>query len=254
MLLQAGETNILIDAGLPARTLASHLLRRGVAAESLNAVLLTHEHSDHCSGAGGMCRRSRAPVVANRATLAAFAAREDLSFPMMELATGDETVIGEMRIRSFAIPHDAAEPVGYLVESGSARIFYATDLGCVTPEVQTALNGVQLAILEANHDAVWLQHGPYTADMKARVASDTGHLSNRDCADALAHRVDTGGPICVWLAHLSRVNNSPALARRAVRERIREQTRTGFALDVALRDHPSLQWRDGEHGFQLSLL
>ncbi len=126
--------------------------------------------------------------------------------------------------------------------------------GSVTAEVRQALRGASLAIIEANHDLDWLWRGPYTEVMKARVASATGHLSNTDCADLLTERLEEDGPLCVWLAHLSRVNNSPSLARRSISAQIARQTRVPFSLEIALRDHPSVTWRAGAHAIQLALL
>lgn len=254
VLVQAGTTNLLIDAGLPLRTLAPLLSRRGIAANGLDAILLTHEHTDHSCGAGPLSRRCGAPIVANAATLDAYAGREELPFTATELPTGSEMGIGEIGVRSFPVSHDAVDAVGFILEVGQTRITYFTDCGCRTPALQEALCGANLAIVEANHDIDWLWRGPYTEEMKARVASPTGHLSNADCADLLAERLEEGGSLCVWLAHLSRVNNSPALARRSVLARIAEQTRVPVSLEVALRDHPSVSWRRGARAVQLHLL
>jgi len=253
-LVRAGETSVLIDAGLPARTLAGGLTKRGVAAGRLDAILLTHEHADHSQSAGALSRRSGAPVIANRPTLEALAEREPLAHITRELETGDEIEVGALRIRSFAVPHDAAAPVGYVLECSGARIAYFTDAGSVTPVMLAALRGCSLAIVEANHDRDWLQRGPYTPEMKARVASPTGHLSNDECADMLAVRLEADGPMAIWLAHLSRVNNSPSLAKRSVSARIRSQTAVPFVLETALRDHPSVSWRPGAEAVQLTLL
>ena len=254
MLVRAGDTSVLIDAGIGVRSLAAMIAKRGVVDGRLDAILLTHEHTDHTIGAGDMARRTRAPLVGNRATLDAYALRDELSFAVTELSTGSEIVIGAFSVRSFAVPHDAVEAVGYVIQCGRTRIAYFTDAGSCTPEMREALRGASLAVVEANHDIDWLWRGPYTHEMKTRVASSTGHLSNADCADLIAERLDEGGPMCVWLAHLSRVNNSVSLARRAVRERIVLRTRVPFHLDIALRDQPSVSWRSGARGVQLSLL
>lgn len=252
-LVQAGETNLLLDAGLSQRMLASHLSRFGVGAAGLEAIFLTHEHVDHAASAGAMSRRATAPVVANAATLEAASQRSELPFATSELPTGSERGFGCIGVRSFPVSHDAAEPVGYVLEIGSQRIVYCTDVGSVTPAVQEALQGATLAIVESNHDLAWLLRGPYTQEMKARVASPTGHLSNADCAALLAQRLIEGGPLTVWLAHLSRVNNSPALARRSVLAGITIQTAVPLVLEIALRDHPSVSWRSGSRAVQSAL-
>jgi len=254
MLVQSGDTSILIDAGVGVRNLSAMIAKRGVVNGKLDAVLLTHEHTDHSIGAGPIARRTQAPIVGNRATLAAYASRDELGFASVELSTGGEIAIGSFSIRSFPISHDAAEPVGFILQSGRTRIAYCTDTGIRTPAMDEALRGASLAIVEANHDLDWLLRGPYTREMKERVASATGHLSNNDCADMIANRLEEGGPFCVWLAHLSRVNNSVSLARRSVKERILKQTSVPFHIEIALRDQPSVSWQAGARSVQLSLL
>lgn len=253
-LIQAHGTNIVIDAGVPVRTLASHLGKRGVGTDNLHAILLTHEHGDHSGNAGPLARRTNAPVIANRATLEEYSRREALPFPSLEMPTGHTVRIGETTIRSFAVPHDAVEPAGYIIEAAGCKIVYFTDAGTVTPAMKAALAGATFAVVEANHDLQWLMRGSYTPDMKQRVSSETGHLSNADCARMLAERLDEGGPMSVWLAHLSRANNSPSLARRSVTQSIQAYTHTPFTLDVALRDHPSVTWRPGATAVQLALI
>jgi phosphoribosyl 1,2-cyclic phosphodiesterase len=254
MLVQGGGTSLLIDAGLGVRALSAMLAKRGVVDGKLDAVLLTHEHTDHSIGAGPIARRTGARIVANRATLSAYGGRDELGSPSEELATGAEIAIGAFSVRSFPVPHDAAEPVGYVLSCGRSRIAYVTDAGCRTAAMAEALRCVSLAIVEANHDLEWLRRGPYSPEMKARVASSTGHLCNDDCADLLAERLEEGGPTCVWLAHLSRVNNSAALARRAVRQRVAARTSVPFFLEIALRDQPSVSWRSAARAVQLSML
>lgn len=253
MLIQSQSTNLLIDAGVGQRRIGSHLLKRGILPGMLHGILLTHEHHDHAQGAVGLSTRYSAPLVANRPTFQALSEHEVLPAKIVEMETGTSNCIGDVEFRSFPVSHDAAEPVGYVIDIGSIRIAYFTDSGCVTPYLQDALCGADLAIVEANYDEQWLLRGPYTREMKARVASAKGHLSNADCGDLLAERVDSEGPLTIWLAHLSRVNNSPALARRTVQDKISNLTRTSFVLEVALRDQPSVVWKSGSKAVQMSL-
>jgi phosphoribosyl 1,2-cyclic phosphodiesterase len=252
VLVMAGGRGLLIDAGLGPRTLMPALARREIGVDRLDAILLTHEHDDHLRGAPAVSSRLRSPIVANRATLSAACVRTELR-RTVELPTGSEARFGEFCVRSFRIDHDAAEPVGYVVEVCGHRIAYATDVGCPCDGLREALRGASLCILEANHDLAWLRRGPYPPHMKERVASDQGHLSNADAATLLAERIECDGPTCVWLAHLSAVNNSPSFARRFVNDAVRAATKTPFALDIALRDRPSVQWRPGRMATQLSL-
>jgi phosphoribosyl 1,2-cyclic phosphodiesterase len=254
MLVQSGETNLLIDAGLSLRALGQHLTKRGVVVGNLSGVLLTHEHHDHGLSANAVARRYNAPLIANSATLHALHERTGVDCSVHTLPTGHEWHIGGVCVRSFSVSHDAAEPVGYTLQTSASKIVYCTDNGCRTPHLTEALHGAALAIIEANYETDWLWRGTYTPEMKARVASDTGHLSNQDCAKLLAERLDNGSPLCVWLAHLSRNNNSPNLAKRMVSNFIKNAVSTPFTLEIALRDHPSLTWRSGQFASQMCLL
>jgi phosphoribosyl 1,2-cyclic phosphodiesterase len=252
VLIRADDRFLLVDAGVGPRTLMPALKRLGVEPGSLCAVLMTHEHDDHLKGAPAVSHRMAAPVVANRSTLQAATLRVELP-NTHELPTGSEEAFGPFTVRSFLISHDAAEPVGYTVEVDGTRITYATDVGCPSAELRQAMRHASLCVLESNHDVEWLRRGPYPAHMKIRVAGDQGHLSNHDAACLIAERLDLDGPACFWLAHLSQVNNSPAFARRYVEQEIVARTRTGYVLDVALRDRPSAVWRRGAVARQLTL-
>jgi len=242
MLVKAGGRGLLIDAGIAPRTLASALSARGIRPGMLDGILLTHEHDDHLRGAAGIGARYRCPAIANAATLQASAMRVELG-ETREIPTGGELTVGSFKVRSFRVSHDAAEPVGWVIESEGARIAYATDTGCVTLGLEEAISRAQLCIVESNHDLEWLVRGPYSPLMKRRVASELGHLSNHDAASLVAERLEESGPATIWLAHLSRVNNSPALARKSALAQIADRTRVPFTLEVALRDRPSVSWR-----------
>ncbi len=254
VVVTAGNESLLIDAGLSAQTVANRCKRIGVSPETLRGILLTHEHHDHSCGAGIIARRYGIPIISNEATLTACAERDSLTHPNHVLPTGESQSFGAFDVQSFPIPHNAAEPVGYALTLGACKIFYATDVGSITPALQSALSDANLIVLEANHDLQWLLHGSYTPEMKARVASPIGHLSNAECGTALAQRLKEETPCTIWLAHLSRINNSPALAKRTVLECIGKSTTTPYKLEVALRDQPSLTWRYGSQAHQLSLL
>ena len=252
VLVKAGGRALLIDAGLSGRALGSALSARGIRAGMLDGILLTHEHDDHLRGAAVISERFRCPILANRATLEAASLRCEIPHSQ-EMDSGSQMGLGDFIVRSFRVSHDAAEPVGYVVEACGSRIAYATDTGCVTPALREALKKADLCILESNHDLDWLLRGPYPPIMKRRVASELGHLSNSDASDLLADRLEEDGPTAIWLAHLSRVNNSPALARKSALELIGARTRVGFHLEVALRDRPSASWSPAKRPVQLAL-
>ncbi len=242
-LVRSGNVALLIDAGVGPRKLAGLLGSRGVHAGDISAILVTHEHIDHISGLAAASRRNNAPVIGNSETLHACKARIQEEFECIELSAGSEMELGHLSIKSFSVPHDAANPVGYVVSTPVAAVAMITDAGSVTQPMRIALEHVNLAIVEANHDIEMLRRGPYTREMKARVEGPLGHLSNDACADLIAERLSDGGSLTVWLAHLSRINNSPSLARRSVTNRIKAGTDVPFVLDVALRDSPSATWK-----------
>ena len=197
---------------------------RGVSVQSIDAVLVTHEHIDHVRGLKTLAKQYHLPILATQGTLswieggAAFA--ED-----MQRITGAFTV-GGLRIQPFDIPHDAAEPCGFRIE-GSHCCTIATDLGVVTDTVQDAMEGADVLVIEANHDTDLLRQGGYPWPLKRRILSNRGHLANGDAAWALTRMKKR--PHKVYLAHLSEENNRPALACDTVNEILASR---GITLDV----------------------
>lgn len=253
ILVKLGARGLLIDAGISARALVPALRRRGIYPGALDGILLTHEHDDHIRGAGRGSRQLYTPVIGNRGTLEATSQRTELG-RTMETSTGSEMQIGAFSVRSFPVSHDATDPVGYVIEAAGARIAYATDVGCPSSQLREAMRGSDLCILESNHDVEWLRRGPYPAFMKTRIASDRGHLSNHDAVNLITERLEEGGPTVFWLAHLSAVNNSPALARRYATEQLKSRTSVLCRLEIALRGRPSVVWRHRGTAVQPSLL
>ena len=252
ILVKAGGRGLLIDAGISARALVPALRRRGIMPGHLDGILLTHEHDDHIRGAGRSSRQLFVPVIGNRATLEATSQRTELG-KTTEMATGAQIQLGAFLVRSFSVPHDAVDPVGYVIEATGATRAYATDVGCPCAALREAMRTADLCILESNHDVEWLKRGPYPAFMKARIASDRGHLSNQDAVNLIAERLEDGGSTFFWLAHLSAVNNSPALAFRYATQHLRSLTRVPYRLEVALRGRPSVLWKHRGAAVQHSL-
>lgn len=214
-LLSMDGVHILLDAGISYRRICAQLERSGVAPEELAAVCITHEHSDHIAGLGTLVRHCAAPICAPRIvarhlerTVAGAAARLRIFTP------GIPETLGALRVRCFPTSHDTDESVGWRVE-GSAVFALATDTGCVTPEIVDGLRGADAVLIEANHDPDMLRSGPYPVYLKRRILSQRGHLSNLDCA-ALAETLARSGTGQIILGHLSRENNTPALAFRTV--------------------------------------
>ena len=238
---QYGNTRLLIDAGKTGSCLSAALEKIGVRPETLDGILITHEHSDHIHGAGVMARKYHLPLFATQETWRAMDGKIG-KIPgelIRTVQSGKGFWLGEIGVEPFSIPHDAADPVGYRLWGGELSVSTATDLGVFTDTVYRNIAGSTLILLESNHDPDMLRANPrYNALLKARILGDHGHLSNEACAGALL-RLISGGTKHLILGHLSGENNTPVLARRVsetamLREGIRPGT--DVELQVALRD------------------
>jgi phosphoribosyl 1,2-cyclic phosphodiesterase len=271
-----GRTRILVDAGLSCRELFRRMRLAGEKPETLDAIIVTHEHSDHINGLAVTARKLGIPVYftegTHRAWMRWLMPRRQMTYaqwieqcrkqaaerqaeaesarcePEIESDEGDPETeaalpesepvlqtaapakdptwlpaveyfqagqpfeIGDIAVSPFTIPHDAADPVGFVFRAEGVRMAVATDLGYVPPNVKAQLRGVDLLLLESNHDLEMLRDGPYPWSVKQRVLSRVGHLSNEAAADFLENHYD-GQAAYVILAHLSESNNLPELAR-----------------------------------------
>ena len=308
------RTRVLVDAGLSCREILRRMALAGEAPESLNAILITHEHIDHVAGLSVLARRLRIPVFFTEPTHRAWvrmltprttmtyakwldklheekaakaaatetvatlvaesesdpepANRSDDPHAVLELpieadaeeAAAEETPaskpdptylpaveyfhagapfsIGDIDINPFTIPHDAADPCGFVFESGGIRMALATDLGYMPPNVKSALQRIDVLLVESNHDLEMLRDGPYPWSVKQRVLSRVGHLSNAATAEFLAQDYD-GGAHTIVLAHLSESNNVPELALLAAENAIGNRMRLlGNRVLVASQSAP----------------
>jgi phosphoribosyl 1,2-cyclic phosphodiesterase len=232
-LIEGGGARLLLDAGLGARELAERLESAGVDPASLDAVLISHEHGDHARGAASFSRRFGVPLTGTAGTEAALGLDPEKIPRFQRLLPGDTHRYGEALVRPVAVPHDAREPVAFVVEACGRRLGHATDLGHMTRGLVAAFRHCDALLIESNHDPALLRQGPYPWSLKERILGPLGHLSNRD----VARYLHTGlGSECrtVVLAHLSEKNNHPELVRaeaeRALgRRRVRVEltTRTG---------------------------
>ncbi|HYM69795.1 MAG TPA: MBL fold metallo-hydrolase [bacterium] len=214
ILIETGDRRLLVDAGLSVEALERAMARVPVPAHALDAIVLTHEHDDHARGAGPLARAADVPVFVNTGTAAATAA--DLTGAGVTLfRMGCPFSIGPFTLTAFPVPHDAAEPAGFTVETAGRRIVIATDLGAAGEEIDPHLADADLVILESNYDLGLLHVSPYPWFLKNRILSGRGHLSNDDAARALARTAGRRREIC--LVHLSEANNLAALARDTVR-------------------------------------
>lgn len=208
--IETRESRVLVDAGLSAREIEARLAAIGVRGDELDAVLLTHEHSDHCRGLGPLVRRHRLPLFVHSKTLGAMPNLGKIE-EVREFDSGSRIHFRDLEIGVFATTHDASAPVGFTLTGGQGQVGIATDLGIATRLVKDALQKSRVLILESNHDEEMLRDGPYPWPLKQRVRSNHGHLSNAASADLLQALL-WDGLEAVFLAHLSEVNNLPALA------------------------------------------
>ena len=217
--VEAGETRLLIDAGFSGKEIARRLAAIDVDPQSLSAIIITHEHSDHTRGAAILSRRFKLPILVNASTLAA--AGEVLSKPyeLQEFVTGTSFTFRDFSIHPYRISHDAADPVGFVLTNGSIRMGYCTDTGVVSRLMQHRLSCCHGLVLESNHDPDLLRDGPYPLYLQQRVRSKQGHLTNDEAAQFLSDIMHQGLEHVV-LSHLSETNNRPELAQAAVKAKM----------------------------------
>lgn len=215
LVLECGDTRVLIDAGFPARTLAARLTAVGIAPASISACVVTHEHIDHCRGAAAAQAKWGWALHASAGTVSGGEYFADSV--VCEFASGATLSIGQADVTTVSVSHDATEPVGLVVtdRASGVRAAIVYDLGAATPEVREAVRDVDVLVIEANHDEGMLRGGPYPRYLQNRIASRSGHLSNRASA-ALCAEAAHGGLNHVVLAHLSETNNDHALASATI--------------------------------------
>lgn len=245
-LLSTGQTRILIDAGLSMKELARRLALIGEDLDGVDAILITHEHSDHVAGLPVLARNQkpgpdgkpkvRATIYMTRLTAPAIDWGE--SEPRLEtFQAGAEFSIGDIDVTSFSIPHDAIDPVAFSFETHGVRIGVVTDLGYIPVSIKYHLRRTDLLLLESNHDLDMLKVGPYPWSIKQRVMSRVGHLSNLGMSEYLMQDLDpaTGHLI---LGHLSEQNNHPEIVRLTASQSLEERgLRT--RLSIAEQRQPS---------------
>ena len=214
LLVESGASRVLIDAGFGPRETLRRLDRLGVRPDQVQAVLVTHEHSDHVGGAFACAARFGWSVFLTAGTLAA--CRPGSRGPCIDIIDSHSAFeFGDLSIHPFPVPHDAREPAQFVLEDGNARLGILTDAGHVTPHMVTMLDRCDALVLECNHDLDMLEAGVYPPHLKKRIASALGHLDNQAAASLLA-RIDRTRLRHVIAAHLSEQNNSPSLARAAL--------------------------------------
>lgn len=234
--------HLLIDAGISTRRIRQELRELGLELSDLSGILITHDHQDHIQGLQTFVKGCAVPVYAPR-TVAGCLRRSiaGVEPSLRVLAVGEEQELSGFAVRPFRTPHDTEESVGYRITGDDGSLGYATDTGAITDELLEGLAGVETAVIEANHDLEMLRQGPYPASLKRRILSDRGHLSNESCGRLAAELAGMGTRRLV-LAHLSRENNTPTLARRTVEKVLASVGRTASLAVAPAAGALCLEW------------
>ncbi len=238
-LVRCGGTQVLIDAGISARRITAGLRTLELSPGDLDAILVTHAHTDHIAGLKTLTKGRDIPVYATAQAGAEVLERVPTLEPLLRpLKAGTGIEIGALWCQSFATPHDAGGSVGYSLSGDGCRMAVCTDLGHLTPEVEAGVYGSDLILAETNHDEDWVRTGPYPYYLKQRILGDYGHLSNELGAELIRRAVERGART-VLLGHLSAENNTPARARAVTVRRLQAagiDPERDIQLEVAPRD------------------
>jgi phosphoribosyl 1,2-cyclic phosphodiesterase len=233
--IETERTAILVDAGLSGRQIHHRLASLNRTFADIDAILLTHEHSDHTRGLGVLCKNNPIPVFANRLTAEAVATEDKAKVSWRLFTTGHPFEVGDFTVESFSVPHDAYDPVGFAIRTATHAVGVITDLGHATKLVAERMRSMDVLVLESNHDMKLLQEDtvrPWA--LKQRIMSRHGHLSN-EAAATLAGEVCSDRLRHVFLAHLSRDCNRPEIAQRTVSQKLPAHV----CVAVSSQDHPT---------------
>ncbi len=214
--IEGGNARILIDAGIGARSLSTRLALLKRTLDNIDALFITHEHSDHVRGVGTLAIKYKIPVYCTEGTFRKARQSYGLTTGWRRISQQDNIEVKSLNVESFPTPHDAAESVAFVVRCGDKKLGHATDLGSVPPSVKEKLKNSDTLLVEANHDIPMLKEGAYPWHLKQRILGSHGHLSNEDCAELLKS-VEHPNLKKIVLMHLSESNNHPQKAISAVR-------------------------------------
>ncbi|MFF2092130.1 MBL fold metallo-hydrolase [Paenibacillus sp. NPDC058174] len=215
--VSSGDKMVLVDAGLSMKKMDELMRGQGVSGHQIDALFVTHEHSDHIKGLGAFARKYELSIYANEATWGGMERHIGTIAPEKRviMETGESFTFGSMKVQSYPISHDAAEPVGYTFECDGEKLSLATDLGYMSDKVKREIIDSDVLVLESNHDTEMLRMGRYPWNIKRRILSDVGHLSNVAAGEALCELI-TDRTKRVYLAHLSLDHNMMDLAMLTV--------------------------------------
>ncbi len=237
--IETKGTRILIDAGFSGKKTEELLSSINIDANTIDYILITHEHIDHIKGAGILSRRYDIPIIANENTWLSMKDKigEIKDKNIKVIYTNRDFNLKDLDIHPFNIYHDAADPIGYIIYYKKFKISIATDTGWVDNNIRNKIKGSNLYLIESNHDVEMLKNGNYPLFLKQRVLSKEGHLSNVDAGETLSEVLSGNGEV-VLLGHLSKENNTPNLAYETVKETIGEISED-IDLDLSYRDKPT---------------
>ena len=241
----SADTSVLIDAGISGKRIEAGLNSLDLTTPDIDAILITHEHSDHIKGLGVLARRYGIPIYATQGTVGALkksTAIGKIPEDLWHVIEADSSfTVGDLAVKPFGISHDAAEPVGYRIEHGGKALATATDMGCYDEYTVHALKDLDVLLLESNHDVRMLEAGRYPYYLKRRILGEKGHLSN-ETAGQLLCRVLHEGIREIFLGHLSEENNYEALAFETVCDEVtlgdNPFRSSDFRITIAHRDLP----------------
>ncbi|MBO5313244.1 MAG: MBL fold metallo-hydrolase [Clostridia bacterium] len=234
--IKSEDTEILIDAGRSCSAIQKALSCLGTSLENIRGIFITHEHSDHINGLEVICKKFKTPVYLTKPSYDGCVRADSHLFGCaVAMDVEYEINIGSILLRSFPVPHDSAQNIGFVVTCGGESLGVATDIGHLTETIARSLSSCKKIIIEANHDEKMLENGPYPRFLKDRILSPRGHLSNTVCARFVCYLCERGA--CEFtLAHLSRENNTPKTAYERVRSEMELCGFDDIPLKVALAD------------------
>ena len=236
--MRTERVRVLFDAGFSCRQIQLRLASIGEDFRSLDAVVISHEHSDHVQGLEVLARRTGVRILVTQPTRSVLKWKKEEPSTLEEFEAGRRFTIGDLEVEPFTVSHDAIDPVGFCVRSADRKLSIATDLGYLTDSVRFHLVESDLLVLESNHDLEMLKAGPYPWELKQRVMSRDGHLSNTAVAKYLLRDWDRSSGKLV-LAHLSTNNNHPAIAEMDARGALDSVRANSTELFIASQDKPT---------------
>ena len=240
LFVENNDTKILIDAGVSGKKVVDALESINVKPEEINAILITHEHTDHIQSVGTLSKKYNIPIYANSNTWSKISKEKINKTNIFTFNSFEDFSVGSLKFHPFKIPHDAVDPCGFNVYDGKTKISIATDLGHVTDEIITCLDGSKFILLEANYEPEVLKMCSYPLLLKKRISSSNGHLSNNEAGKTIAKLINNGLS-SVMLGHLSKESNFPQMASATVLEELKKANfkKNDIDLSVASRTEPS---------------